>query len=286
MKLSFITINYNGTDDTIRLASSFHSQLGDWNLIIVDNASRIEEYNKLKSSVGGLDRVALVRSEENTGFSGGNNLGISEAGKHNPDWYIFVNNDTWLEPDFTERLAASLADKKGVVGIPLKENGKVAYAGKITWFKPTLTHLYDFPENLKGRYAIGAGIAIDRQAAEKLSWDERYFLYFEDADFSERARSCGFLIQAVDKPVIHHQGSVSTRKLGWPALLRYHYRNAHLFNAEHAPWPLKTLLPIWSLLIIMRQLVKLVIAPEKRPYSKAIIAGVLDFYRRKFGQIL
>lgn len=285
MKLSFITINYNGTDDTIRLVSSFRNQPEDWNLVIIDNASRAEEYNKLKASVEGLNRVTLVRSEKNAGFSGGNNLGIFEARKHNPDWYVFINNDTWFEPGFIEQLAASLADKKGVAGIPLEENGKITYAGEIIWFKPTLKHLYDFPENLEGCYAIGAGVAIDRQVAEKLSWDERYFLYFEDADFSERARSFGFLIHAIDRPILHHQGSVSTRHLGWPVLLRYHYRNAHFFNAEHAPWHLKTFLPIWSLLIILRQLFKLVIAPEKRPYSKAIIAGVLDFYKGRSGQI-
>ena len=85
--ISIITINYNGLEDTCALIESIPSNK-DMEVIVVDNASQQDEASIIQNK---FPQVKVIRSKQNLGFAGGNNLGIKEAkGK-----YIFlVNNDT------------------------------------------------------------------------------------------------------------------------------------------------------------------------------------------------
>ena len=88
--LSFITICYNGIADTCALIESIHKIIHSvsYEIIVVDNASREDEAAIIKMQ---YPTVITVRSPQNLGFSGGNNLGFEIAqGK-----YLFlINNDT------------------------------------------------------------------------------------------------------------------------------------------------------------------------------------------------
>ena len=93
--ISFITICYNGFKDTCELIESLHKKLKSvsYEIIVVDNASREDEAAKIHEL---YPTVICIRSNENGGFSSGNNMGIRAAkGK-----YIFlINNDTYIESD-------------------------------------------------------------------------------------------------------------------------------------------------------------------------------------------
>ncbi|MEK7138617.1 MAG: hypothetical protein AAB799_00355, partial [Patescibacteria group bacterium] len=208
-------------------------------------------------------------------------------------------NDTWVEKDFMERLRTVLRGKEGVVGIPLNEGGGVAYYGEIQWLKPTLQHVYEsgiwnlesgksyskFKIQNSRFYAIGAAIAIHKNVFEKIGLlDEKYFLYFEDADFSVRATKNKIPISIQYDIMIYHTVSASTKKLGSPLLLRYHYRNALYFNFKNGPWYIKLAVWPWSLLIAAKQVSKLV-SKHNVEQSKAILLGVIDFYKNKYGKI-
>ena len=85
--ISFITICYNGFKDTCELIESLHKKLKSvsYEIIVVDNASREDEAAKIHEL---YPTVISIRSNENGGFSGGNNIGIRAAkGK-----YIFLIN--------------------------------------------------------------------------------------------------------------------------------------------------------------------------------------------------
>lgn len=93
--ISFITICYNGFKDTCELIESLQSKIHSvsYEIIVVDNASREDEATQIHNL---YPSVIAIRSNENGGFSGGNNIGIRAAkGK-----YIFlINNDTYIESD-------------------------------------------------------------------------------------------------------------------------------------------------------------------------------------------
>ncbi|WP_378187145.1 glycosyltransferase family 2 protein [Aquimarina sp. W85] len=99
--ISVILINYNSSSFTINCIDSIFDQTSSKlaiEIIIVDNASAYEDYQIIKKRVDllNLQTVTLVRSRINTGFGGGNMLGVQHArGKY----YAFINNDTLLQND-------------------------------------------------------------------------------------------------------------------------------------------------------------------------------------------
>ena len=91
-KLSIITINYNGLKDTCELLDTL--PLGDKSIevIVVENTSKEDEATLIEQR---YPQIKVIRSKENLGFAGGNNLGIQAAkGKY----IFFLNNKQvdWL----------------------------------------------------------------------------------------------------------------------------------------------------------------------------------------------
>jgi len=86
-KFSIVTINFNGFKDTCALIDSIPYS-DDVEIVVVDNASRQDEASMLEQR---YPHVTVVRSPQNLGFAGGNNLGIGAA---HGQYLFFVNNDT------------------------------------------------------------------------------------------------------------------------------------------------------------------------------------------------
>lgn len=107
---SIIIINYNTAALTIQAIKSIEDQIvnhKDFELILVDNASNIDDFNLLKNSLSNLNKIPLhlIRSRINVGFGAGNMLGIQKAtGK----FYTFINSDVILEENAIESLVAFL----------------------------------------------------------------------------------------------------------------------------------------------------------------------------------
>ena len=88
VELSIITVNYNGLHDTCALIETIPFNEFSLEMIVVDNASKENEAAIISKR---YPQVKVIRSENNLGFAGGNNLGIKAAqGKY----LFFINNDT------------------------------------------------------------------------------------------------------------------------------------------------------------------------------------------------
>ena len=295
MKITIITLNYNGAENTIKLLNSLQNQTDrDFSVIVADNGS--SDIQKLRDYIKDVEGhpPRLIENGVNLGFSGGCNVGMKEALKNGTDWLVLLNNDTWVESDFISRLRAVLEHPSGLVGLPIDEgDGEIAMGGRLEWLSPTLSHnhgLLNHKQNARKRrknvhYAIGGGMAIDSSALKKIGYfDENYFLYFEDTDLSMRAHEADVPIIFPAEPIVHHTGSTTTRKLGAPLLLRYHYRNALYFNFKNAPLFYKIGAIFWSIIIFVKQLFK-ILTGNHPTESRAIMDGVIDFYQERMGHI-
>ena len=90
--ISIITINYNGLKDTCELLDTLPLEDDSTEVIVVENASKEDEVTQIEQR---YPQVKVIRSKENLGFAGGNNLGIQAShGKY----LFFINNDTLLQP--------------------------------------------------------------------------------------------------------------------------------------------------------------------------------------------
>src|SRR5436853_502369 len=110
MKLvSIITVNFNQSYVTDALLASIYvtNNYNAIEIIVVDNGST---QNPVPAWTVKYPNVSFIRSEQNLGFAGGNNLGINAA---KGDYYFLVNNDTEFTPGLIETLLAAF-DKNPV----------------------------------------------------------------------------------------------------------------------------------------------------------------------------
>ena len=104
--ISIISVNYNGLKQTSEMIRSIMQNVHScpFEIIIVDNGSRNDEARQLKEN---FPQIKAIRSEENLGFAGGNNLALAHA---DGDWLFFINNDTEILQDNVDNLCKALED--------------------------------------------------------------------------------------------------------------------------------------------------------------------------------
>lgn len=76
--VSFISVNYNGLELTKKMISSIITNVRscDFEIIVVDNGSATNEAEVLQKE---FPQIISIRSEQNLGFAGGNNLALDKA---------------------------------------------------------------------------------------------------------------------------------------------------------------------------------------------------------------
>ncbi|MCC6934302.1 MAG: glycosyltransferase [Candidatus Yanofskybacteria bacterium] len=283
--ITIVTVNFNNAPATSGLLRSLERQTNrDFDVVVVDNDSNADD----RASIGAYAaqsplKLDVIYSDRNRGFSGGNNLAIRKALAQGSDWILLINNDTTVLPEFVAQLIAQLPTEPSVVGIAIDEGARTVQAGEIKWLRSTLPHRA--APGGAATYAIGAGMLVHRDVFERIGLlDEAYFLYFEDADFSMRARNAGIPIVYRSQPTIAHRTSESTSQLGNPLLLRYHARNAIRFNGKNGPFWVRALTPIMAIARIAWQTPKILLGIH-REESRAIALGVLDAVFGRWGRI-
>ena len=226
--LSIITINYNGLKDTCELIDSipFKENL---EVIVVDNASKQDEASIISKK---YPHVKVIRSKQNLGFAGGNNLGIKEA---KGEYILLINNDTYFK-DFNIELLIKRFESSEKIGIVCPKlrfswgNNPIQFAGYTPLSNITLRNkAIGFGEEDNGQYNIahltpyahGAAMLIKREALEKVGFmPECFFLYYEEIDWSMMFTRAGYEIWYDPACTIFHKESQTT---GQNSPLRTYY---------------------------------------------------------------
>jgi GT2 family glycosyltransferase len=241
--VSIITINYNQAETTRQFLDSLRTlAYPNYEVIVVDNAS----VPRLTSVVdpATYPGVRVVRSEENLGFTGGNNLGMAAA---NGDYFFIVNNDTELNPSLLDRLLEPFATdpRIGVTCPKIRSFApphELQYAGYSGMNRYTGTArplglgqpdspAFDQPGPTP--FAHGCAMLVRRAVVERVGrFADRFFLYYEELDWSQRITDAGFVIYYQPLADILHKESVSVGR-GSPLRTYYLTRNRILWMRRH-----------------------------------------------------
>lgn len=227
-ELSIITVNYNGLDDTCALIDSIPFN-EDMEVIVVDNGSAENEASILQTQ---YPYIKAIRSDQNLGFAGGNNLGIKVAKGR----YLFlINNDTVFKVFNPQVLISRLesSQKKGMVCPKIRfawDKNPIQFAGYTPLSQITIRNkAIGFGEEDKGQYdtphhtpyAHGAAMMLKREVIDKVGlMPECYFLYYEELDWSMMITRAGYEIWYEPACTIYHKESQST---GQHSPLRTYY---------------------------------------------------------------
>jgi len=219
--ISVITVNFRQPDVTIALLESIkkYSSGHPIELIVVDNGSEQDIQEILQSAYPG---VKYIRSKENIGFAGGNNLGIGQA---TGDYLLFLNNDTEITENLFDVLSATLDDNPQVGMVsPLilyfDQPELIQYAGFTEMnYKTCRNRGIGSMEKNEGQfdqttretaYCHGAAMMCRRTDLNSVGlMEENFFLYYEELDWCEKFRRAGKSIWFTGQTKIYHKESVS-----------------------------------------------------------------------------
>ena len=284
-KLSIITINYNGFEDTCELIDSIPFN-NDLEVIVVDNASKKDETSAISEK---YPQVKVIRSPQNLGFAGGNNLGIKAAqGK-----YLFIiNNDTIFKKFNIQALIDRLESSPNIAIVSPKirfawGSHPIQFTGYTPLSKITVRNQsIGFGEEDLGQYdtahptpyAHGAAMLIKREALEKVGlMPECFFLYYEELDWSMMFTRAGYKIWYDPACTVYHKESQAT---GQNSPLRTYYivRNRLLLVKRNWKGLTKYLAYAYLLGVVgVRDILKYALS-GKWKLLKATTNGLCDFY--------
>lgn len=261
-----ITINYNSAQHTVEMVNNLvESDYDNLKIIVVDNCSEQNDLDKLQEIA---DRVTIIRSETNTGFAGGNNLGIKLAMDEDADYVLLLNNDTAVEKNAISILVNELEEGNVSVACPkilnYYDRRIINYAGgDIVSYKGAVRidgigqvdkGIFNKERNVT--FAHGCCMLIDMDTIRKVGYmTEDYFLYFEDTDYSARLIRQGEKIIYCPNAVIYHKESVSTKKFS-DNYQFYFCRNRMLFVKWNIALPVKYIAYLYSLMYMIKHLAK------------------------------
>lgn len=295
-KILIIILNWNGKQDTLEcLESVCKIDYPNFDVIVVDNGSTDDSVAAIKTA---FPQVILIENKENLGFAGGNNVGIKHALQNGAEFVFLLNNDTVVDPDILVQLvtAHETLHKPGFLGckIYFYDRPKVIqhFGGEVI-FTPILSgrHIGD-GEDDKGQfekvqtcdYVTGCALLFHRNVIQKVGLlDERYFVYWEDADWGMRAKQFGYNNYVIPEAKLWHKVSASTYG-AHPLRLYYFNRNRLLFASSHSD---KDRNLITSAYNATQQEISQILSSGywlKRAGLQAIRQGTRDFKKGHFGR--
>lgn len=230
MRASVIIVSYNSREYLSGCLPSLIPSLGQQDeIIIVDNAS---SDNTSPWLIQQYPEIHLIRSNQNLGYAGGNNLGAKHAhGKY----LVFLNPDTIVDKNWLDSLI-NVLDNNPKVGLAtskiflLQNPQTINTCGNDVHISGiTLCRGMNQPSNLYSKQeevsaVSGAAFAIRTDLFNSLGgFDESFFMYMEDTDLSWRARLNGALCMFVPHSLVHHAYSLQfgTEKVFYQERNRY-----------------------------------------------------------------
>ena len=309
-RLAVVIINWNRWADTLECLESLMRTDQPVRIVVIDNASDDDSLERIRGWASGADDwdtpagplgrltrpplrkpipvleltdeealtarpgrelLTIIKSSENRGFAGGNNLAMRHALNDPAVAYCWcLNNDTVVEPDAPRALVARMdaTHKVGMCGTQVR-----FYHRPGTWqqlngsrFKlltgqssgiganQPVTRPFD-PKKVAQEtdFVLGASIAVSRAFLETGGYmEESYLLYFEEMDWSVRNRG-RFVIAFAHGAIIYHKegGSIgSSGKKGQRSETAEYYllRSRLKFYRRNFPllWPLQYPLGLWQ----------------------------------------
>ena len=252
-----ILVNYNAGQELERALRSIADEMSgqSWQGLVVDNASVDGSAAKVNPF---LANVRLVSNQANVGFARGVNQGIAAT---TAPYVLIMNPDCRL-------MAGAIATLRAVLDLyhdcaiagprVLNPDGSVQGSargdpnmltglfGRTTLLRKVAPFLPIGRRNVLADDAIRSGqqsVEVDwlsgacmlarREALDAVNgFDERFFLYWEDADLCRRLRAKGYHVRYVPGASAIHRVGQSSRTARASAIRAFH-RSAYLYYATH-----------------------------------------------------
>lgn len=241
-KVFVIVINWNDIDSTLKCVDSlFKSTYPEFQVVVIDNGSEQDPGDILTTK---YPEIIYIRNDENKGFTGANNQGMELAIQNGAEFVWLVNNDAAVGPDALMHLVECLQtdDQLGLVSptiVDMEHENGTYYGSFIDIFSLTLLNANSldayFKHLLIKKKTVcfwGTALFIRTEAIRDVGFfDDRFFAYYEDIDFSLRLQKKGWKNTLCTASKIFHPNIRTNRPEHY-----YYYmtRNKYLLDNRHS----------------------------------------------------
>lgn len=219
--VSVVILNWNGKRYLEKfLPSICASTYPNLSIVIGDNASSDDSLAFLKNN---YPQVTIISNNQNYGFAGGYNEVLNQI---NSDYYILLNSDVEVEPDWIEPVIRLMeSDPKIAAAQPkirsYKKNEYFEYAGAAGGFIDTFGYpfcrgrIFHTLEPDEGQYneateifwASGAALFIKTRIWTEIGGlDADFFAHMEEIDLCWRLKNKGYKIMYCPESIVYHVG--------------------------------------------------------------------------------
>lgn len=294
-RVAAIVLAWNSADFITKALNSLEKSSYPVDALVVDNDSHDDTAAIITKK---FPDIPQLNTGDNYGYAGGNNRGIKQVLKDKPDYIFIMNPDAYVDEDCLKMLVERMEQEPelALVSPKIYHDGSndIWFGGgsKIVWRsgvtpQPGGKDVGQFDHEHYADWANGCAMLVRVSAIEKVGlMDERFFLYYEEVDWSVSFSEAGYKIGFQPDAKAWHKISSSTGGFISPLYQYYMTRNKLLFAARKRP----AMLPSVLLFSIYDSLVKLNLVRKRSNMktvwliARAITKGYIDFGLRRFGK--
>lgn len=292
-----VVLNWNRPDDTLACLRSVRDQrIAKTEVVLVDNGSND---NSVLLARQEFPEITIIETGSNLGYAAGNNVGIKYCLQRGFEFILVLNNDTLLDKNCVFYLLSDLRAHKRAAAVAPKSfysdrptiiyyaGGEIDAGGATIQIGLDRLDRSDYDVACETQWLTGCAILIRAETLQKIGlFEEKYFLMFEDSDWSLRARRNGYVLRFVPAAKLWHKVSASFGSTWSPLYMYYYSRNSFLWlerNFSYRSTPRLYYKTFRRLLSIARAHNGTSIT-DKECLKRALLVGVLDYTLRKFGK--
>lgn len=296
-RVLIVLVNYNGFEYTRECVESlFLLDYPAFDILIVDNGSTDDSGRRLSEVFDG--KVIYSRLLRNLGVTGGNNRGIDYGVENGYDFILFLNNDTTVEPAFLSRMVDASNETDGSLVVPkiicFFDQKKLDHfiGSDIDWSTAQPLNYSPYPEDkpeFNKRIEIGVAstccLMVPVEIPKKIGhMDENYFMYYDDSDFTIRAKRAGFRMIYEPRSIIYHKCNMTTKNQQ-PSYFEFYLqlRNVFYFYRKLCNKPVtKSIFLTKTVMFIALHLIHALLKRNRKKYT-VCFSIVRDVLKRRMG---
>ena len=300
--MSVVLLNWNGDVDTIECLESLKTiDYPSFDVYLVDNYSKKQSINNIldylyedsfyKSAVVKKDdlssftkedeiNLVFILNDNNAGFAGGNNVALNYIRDNISSGYVMLlNNDTIVSEDLLTGMVNKFneSDDTGFVGARHyyyhdRDTIQTVGGGLIDLLHGECSAVTESGAYDEFDFLTGSCILMSCDVLRNVGlMSEEYFMYWEDVDWSTRARKKGYKLKISDTGYIYHKEGASIKSL---SRIYYHTRNRILYMKRNTNGFVYYKFLIYIVLFVLKESVTNIL--KNREYSLTLLRGLKD----------
>lgn len=278
MNVYVVIGQYNHVEHTLGAIESLRGQISMSNIIVVDGGASedVEVLTRLP--------IILIREQQNLGYGHLVNVGVKRAEENGAEAVLILNNDVIVGDGMVQELAHDVKglNFRGVVGPTMYDrHGHIWFSGgRRSTLRGNVYHQTSHGSRhlIHSTFLSGCAMMIPTRVVREVGYfDESYFMYYEDADFSSRCEALGVPLVTCGKARLTHLVGASDSTGN--TYFRYAPANRLRWLRRYSPPALRPVVICVVVLNFMFKGLSMAMSRSRRPHARLMWTGIYSLLR-------